>query len=140
MNCVHKMFYLRMKRFFKSLLIVSLAILCAIPSFAQVEKTNKRKIEFLRWTKKTNYYLRQYLDVHLVVGIQPIRCSNYLFDKSNEYRRWWVFIIDIKMPVRTYVKALTKLCVSLFICIEPVRLIVAFAMEWYRIPIRTGKH
>ena len=33
------------------------------------------------------------------------------------------------MPVKTYVKALTKLCVSLFICIEPVRLIVAFAME-----------
>ena len=33
------------------------------------------------------------------------------------------------MPVRPYMKALTELCVSLFKCIEPVSLIVAFAIE-----------
>lgn len=40
------------------------------------------------------------------------------------------------MPVRTYVKALTKLCVSLFICIEPVRLIVA--LQWNDIEFPFG--
>lgn len=44
-----------MKRFFKSLLIVSLAILCAIPSFAQGEKTIKRKVAIGRFSNETQY-------------------------------------------------------------------------------------
>jgi len=44
-----------MKRFFKSLIIVSLAILCAIPSFAQGEKTIKRKVAIGRFSNETQY-------------------------------------------------------------------------------------
>lgn len=44
-----------MKHLIKSALIASLAILCAVPSFAQSEKTIKRKVAIGRFTNETQY-------------------------------------------------------------------------------------
>ena len=44
-----------MKHLIKSALIASLAILCAVPSFAQGEKTIKRKVAIGRFTNETQY-------------------------------------------------------------------------------------
>lgn len=44
-----------MKHFIKSVLIASLAILCAVPSFAQGEKTIKRKVAIGRFSNETQY-------------------------------------------------------------------------------------